>query len=87
MTFSEMKSFLSYLSSGMPRIDSLTLEGGDDWSTGIYYYKLDDKSVEDTKYILQSHLGLSKTVNKEKELDDDTALNDKSKSASSDSSR
>ena len=87
MTFSEMKSFLSYLSSGMPRIDSLALEGGDDWSTGIYYYKLNDESLEDTKNILQSHLGLSKSVNLEKDLDDDTAIDDKSKSESGTSSR
>ncbi|MEG0472772.1 MAG: LCP family protein, partial [Solibacillus sp.] len=30
MTFDEMKSFFSYLSNGMPRIDALTLEGYDD---------------------------------------------------------
>ena len=86
MTFSEMKSFLSYLSSGMPRIDSLALEGGDDWSTGTYYYKLNDESLENTKYILQSHLGISQTVNKEKETDEDLALN-QSESISSNSLR
>lgn len=58
MTFTEMKSFLSYLTAGMPRIDSLTLQGYDDMSTGIYYYKLDNESLEETKHILQSHLGL-----------------------------
>ncbi len=76
MKFDEMKSFLSYLSSGMPRIDSLVLEGADDWSTGTYYYKLNDSSVEDTKSILQNHLGLSKTVNMEKELNSNTAIDD-----------
>lgn len=58
MTFSEMKSFFSYLSAGMPRIDSLTLNGYDDMSTGTYYYQLDQESLEETKHILQSHLGL-----------------------------
>lgn len=63
MTFSEMKSFLAYLSKGTPSIDSLYLDGEDDWSTGIYYYKLDEQSVEDTKYILKSHLGITQTAN------------------------
>ncbi len=58
MTFDEMKSFFSYLSNGMPRIDALTLEGYDDMSTGVYYYKLKDEPLEETKNILQSHLGL-----------------------------
>lgn len=58
MTFTEMKSFIGYLSQGAPRIDSLTLEGYDDMSTGIYYYKLDEESLEETRHILKSHLGL-----------------------------
>ena len=58
MTFKEMKSFISYLSNGIPRVDSLTLQGYDDMSTGVYYYKLDDESLEETQHILQSHLGL-----------------------------
>ena len=58
LTFSEIKSFLSYLSNGIPHIDSLTLKGYDDMSTGIYYYKLDQESLNETKHILQSHLGL-----------------------------
>lgn len=59
MTFDEMKSFLSYLSQGMPRIDSLTLDGDDDMSTGVYYYKLDEDSVEEVKNTLKNHLDLS----------------------------
>ena len=58
MTFKEMKSFISYLSEGVPRIDSLTLQGYDDMSTGVYYYKLNEESLEETQHILQSHLGL-----------------------------
>ena len=58
MTFKEMKSFISYLSNGVPRIDSLTLQGYDDMSTGVYYYKLNEESLEETQHILQSHLGL-----------------------------
>ena len=59
MTFTEMKSFFSYLSNGMPRIDTLTLEGYDDMSTGVYYYKLDQEALEETSHILKSHLGLT----------------------------
>lgn len=58
MTFKEMKSFFSYLSQGVPRIDTLTLQGNDDMSTGVYYYKLDDQSLSETQHILKSHLGL-----------------------------
>ncbi|WP_332651188.1 LCP family protein [Lysinibacillus sp. 54212] len=58
MTFDEMKSIFSYLSQGVPRIDSLTLTGDDDWSAGPYYYKLDEEALEETKHILQSHLGI-----------------------------
>ncbi|ATP39058.1 transcriptional regulator [Solibacillus sp. R5-41] len=75
MTFDEMKSFFSYLSNGMPRIDTLTLEGYDDMSTGVYYYKLKDESLEETKNILQSHLGL---------IPDSTELSDNNSNSSSD---
>lgn len=56
MTFTEMKSFLSYLSKGAPRIDSLTLDGTDDMSTGIYYYQLNQESVEEVKEIFKTIL-------------------------------
>ncbi|MEC1180850.1 LCP family protein [Metasolibacillus meyeri] len=59
MTFKEMKGFFSYLTQGVPRIDSLTIEGYDDMSTGIYYYQLEEQSLNETKEILKSHLGLT----------------------------
>jgi polyisoprenyl-teichoic acid--peptidoglycan teichoic acid transferase len=58
MSFKEMKSFFSYLTDGMPRIDTLTLKGDDDWSKGPYYYQLDKEALDETQHILQSHLGL-----------------------------
>jgi len=58
MTFDEMKSFFSYIKDGAPQVDTLTLEGYDDMSTGIYYWELDEESLMETKNILQSHLGL-----------------------------
>jgi polyisoprenyl-teichoic acid--peptidoglycan teichoic acid transferase len=85
MTFGEMKSFLTYLSSGMPRIDSLYLAGEDDWSTGVYYYMLDDESLEETIFTLKNHLGLEKNVNmSQQESENDT---DESKSIGDFSSR
>ncbi|WP_408647327.1 LCP family protein [Ureibacillus thermosphaericus] len=56
LTFDDMKSFLTYFSGGMPQIDTLTLQGQGDMSTGIYYYMLDEESLEETKQILKSHL-------------------------------
>lgn len=58
MTFDEMKSFFTYVSKGIPQIDTLTLEGYDDMSTGTYYYELDEEALEETKQILKGHLGL-----------------------------
>ncbi|RHW39949.1 LytR family transcriptional regulator [Lysinibacillus yapensis] len=58
MTFDEMKSFINYFTEGVPQIDSLTLDGYDDTSTGTYYYQLDTESLEETKHILQAHLEL-----------------------------
>ncbi|MED3660935.1 LCP family protein [Ureibacillus terrenus] len=58
LTFDDMKALLAYFSGGMPQIDTLTLQGEGDMSTGIYYYKLDEESLEETKQILQTHLGI-----------------------------
>lgn len=58
MTFDEMKSMFAYIKDGAPQVDTLTLEGYDDMSTGVYYWLLDEESLDETKDILQSHLGL-----------------------------
>lgn len=58
MTFKEMMSFLEYVKGGMPKVNSLTLTGEDDMSTGIYYYKVDEAELEELKHLLQAHLGL-----------------------------
>jgi len=58
MTFDEMKSFLEYAKGGMPQVDTLSLTGYDDMSTGIYYWKLDETDLTEVKRILQSHLGI-----------------------------
>ena len=58
MTFDEMKSFLEYVKGGMPQVDTLSLKGFDDMSTGVYYWKLDETYLAEVKNILQAHLGL-----------------------------
>ena len=82
LTFGEMKSLLSYVKSGVPRIDSLTLEGYDDMSTGTYYYQLDEESVNEVSTILQNHLGIqsSDTNLTDSSTNSDTEVNDYSSS-------
>jgi LCP family protein required for cell wall assembly len=58
MTFDEMKSFFAYLKAGVPEVDTLSLEGYDDMSTGTYYWQLEQESLDETRDILKSHLGL-----------------------------
>lgn len=58
MTYKEMLSFLEYAKGGMPSVDTLTLEGDDDWGTGVYYWKLNEEDLQQKRLILQSHLGL-----------------------------
>lgn len=87
MTFSEMKSFLSYLSAGMPRIDGLTISGEDDWSTGVYYYQLDKTSLEDTKTVLKNHLDITTQTNMSENLNNFSAEEESEKSIQDYSSR
>lgn len=55
MTFKEMTGLISYLSQGVPAMESLYLEGADSW-VGGYYYILNEQSLIDIQQILQSHL-------------------------------
>lgn len=82
MTFDEMKSFINYFSEGVPQIDSLSLVGEDDMSTGTYYYQLDEESLEETKQILKSHLELIPDTSNISGTENDTenAANDVSSS-------
>lgn len=58
MTFTEMKSFVAYLSSGVPSVETLQLEGHDSWEGG-YYYILEEDSVREISTALKTHLGLN----------------------------
>lgn len=58
LTFKDMQSFFNYAKGGKPDVDTLTLDGYDDMSTGVYYWQLDDESLTEVQDILKSHLGL-----------------------------
>lgn len=61
MSFNEMKAFISYgTSGGAIDIESYTLEGIDYQPAGIYYWKLDEVALNETKNLLQSHLDINK---------------------------
>ena len=59
LTFTEMKSFLSYAAQGTNlNVEKISLEGYDYQPGSIYYYKLDDIALEETKNMLKAHLDL-----------------------------
>src|SRR5690625_1142040 len=59
MTFSEMKSFISYGTSGMDLdVQSYTLEGEDYQPSNIYYWQLDEVALQETRERLKKHLNI-----------------------------
>lgn len=58
MTFKEMQSLITYGLNGKLDMESLTLSGSDGYLDGIYYYMLDETSLEEIKQILKTHLEL-----------------------------
>lgn len=75
MTFDEMKSLVTYgLNGGGIDIESITLEGDDYQPANVYYWKLDDVKLAETKTLLRSHLDLEKTevVNNSADLENGT---------------
>lgn len=57
MKFSEMRSLISYATSGL-NIDSYTL-AGEDWWPGTYYWRINQEELEKTKAMLKAHLELN----------------------------
>lgn len=58
LTFKDMNAFIDYALAGTKLdIDTLNLDGEDDYIDGIYYYQLDELSLDDSKRILKTHLG------------------------------
>lgn len=59
ISFSEMKSFLSYASAGTNLdIETLTLSGEDDYAGKMYIYSLDEEALDNTILALKVHLQL-----------------------------
>lgn len=58
LTFDDMMSFLKYLNAGLPEIETISLAGYDDMSTGTYYWQLDEEELDLTIELLKSHLEL-----------------------------
>ncbi|MDQ0429012.1 LCP family protein required for cell wall assembly [Planomicrobium stackebrandtii] len=58
MSFKNMSSLFEYAKNGKPDVETITLDGYDDMSTGIYYWKLQEESLLEIQDVLQSHLGL-----------------------------
>jgi LCP family protein required for cell wall assembly len=62
MSFNDMKSLLDYgLTGNGLTIDTLNLEGGDEYINKVYYYKLDETNLNKTRNILKAHLGIDST--------------------------
>lgn len=58
LSFGNISALFEYAKNGKPDIETITLDGYDDMSTGIYYWKLKEESLEELQDVLQSHLGL-----------------------------
>ncbi|MED1471612.1 LCP family protein [Bacillus salipaludis] len=62
LNFDQMLSFINYLKAGNGlNTESLTLKGSDSNINGVYYYQLNQASLDKTKLILKNHL-LGKTT-------------------------
>ncbi|MFD1448993.1 LCP family protein [Oceanobacillus profundus] len=63
MTFSDMKTFITYGTKGKNiEINTLSLEGYDYQPANKYYWALDQPSLEETKALLQDHLEINSSV-------------------------
>ncbi|MGJ7922725.1 LCP family protein [Neobacillus sp. LXY-4] len=70
LTFGEMKSLIDYLTAGTNlNIESLSLEGSNSIINSIYYYQLDEQSVENVQTSLKTHLGLLDSLETEETKD------------------
>lgn len=63
MTFSDMKTFISYAGNGIDLdINSITLEGTDYQPAGVYYWAVDQVALGETKSLLQDHLEITNSL-------------------------
>ncbi|MEH6940815.1 LCP family protein [Bacillus sp. JJ722] len=82
MTFSQMKAYMSFaLTNKGLEIEPIQLKGEDEYIDDIYYYKLDEEALEDTKDSLKSHLEGTSTASssdlaQEQQENNDTQTSD-----------
>lgn len=63
MTFPEIQGLITYGIGGKGlSIESLSLTGHDYWPGRVYYFQLDEQSLEETKQELKEHLGIVSTA-------------------------
>ena len=62
LQFSQIKGFVNYITADQGiNLETVKLKGNDLYQNGVYYYQLDETSVEEVRYVLQSHLNLAPT--------------------------
>ncbi|UOQ50293.1 LCP family protein [Gracilibacillus caseinilyticus] len=62
MTFNEMKSLVSYGTSGQLNIETYTLQGSDSRIDGTYYYQVNEESLSTVQQTLKQHLDFEETT-------------------------
>jgi polyisoprenyl-teichoic acid--peptidoglycan teichoic acid transferase len=70
MTFDEMKALTSYGLNGKLDLETLSLDGADDYIDGTYYWSLDEESVDETSEKLKEHLDLKEDFSMDTSEDD-----------------
>lgn len=60
LTFDQLKTYANYLQAGSSlKVESMKMKGSDSTINGVYYYQLDQTSLEETKLELKKQLGIS----------------------------
>ncbi|MBU8881163.1 LCP family protein [Bacillus sp. FJAT-29790] len=81
LSFSEMKSFFDYAAAGSGlNIETINLEGADNYINNVYYFQLDETDLEQKKQLLKTHLEVTSNVATE---DDNLADSKNDKDSSS----
>lgn len=63
LPFSDLKGFINYMTTDKGiKIDTVKLKGSDSYINGVYYYQLDQTSVEEVKNALKAQLDLLTTA-------------------------
>lgn len=62
LSFDDMKAMIAYLNNGSPLIETYTLEGHDDSSTGVYYWRIDEENLQSLSSDLRNHLELDTPI-------------------------